>query len=1053
MKRYPAIAIAVAVILGLVGCKPIVDPGTTKSSEAEMKTFAFESARNAVLGSTDYTGVYNALTGTYNVTGLEVGTSVTGLKATFTLSAGATVSVNGSAQVSGQTSNDYSSDVTYVVTAENGTTTRNYKVHVVAPALGMTTFSIDNGTNSVPVPFTVDNTALTITGEMPYSYASALSSARTVTFTHNGTSLSHGADVLSSGTSTLDLSTGSATLTLTGPKGSKDYTVTVTAATSANTDSSLADLKVTYNGVIYTGAISGTAIAFDLPPNTDLAAMTATFTLGYPAAASLKDGSTVLTSGTSVLDLSAAKTLTVTAESGATTDYTVTADNTPALAIVGFDSDSTGDNLKWIDVKIYDKAAVGASTSRLIAYSTSYEEILIPDFNVLPFWASVADGDTIRVWDAYALVTDDVVIGDNSAGVWDVRNKEASTTTIGKYHMHASAGLLTVDVGGSLMNALPYRVSNSTATSLTTNATGTALLTTLATEKFWATASGTAFALTDSYTSTTAYAVGSYFHLVSGKTHGLKPADWERIASGQEFYTFAPTFSGTMNMTDGGTLTANVACTYTGTGTHSIAGNIVTIDVTNLTSTATSGVNYTATLTTADGGATWTGTFTAPTDIAVPTSAGAKTLRVTAQTVVNGVTLNNTAATASFTVLAAKAVTVSSFSADNSVAIVGESTPVVFTAVIDKQNGAAISTVTADMSGIGQGSAQAFTYVSTSGTTETWTCSTSVTSSAGIGAYSIPLTVAFDGAASPKTGSTCAVNVVQNYIKVSSFTTSPTSMAFGTTGTVLTLDATLAFYGAAQADTVVVDLTAVNGGTTLSQALTGSSPTDTTWTDASFTVPSTLAAGRYEITLTVTDSTSGTATATYTAKTYFMVGYAYTSASPYTTGFESVYDADGATLLTAASGTSYFAGATSAKTICLYDSSSNHIFWVLPVGTAATAYVNQAAACNYTAGTNLWGMGFNQQGQALTSTTPFLNPTSLSFDAKGSGATTAYTIVVEYSADGTNWTVAATYASNTFNATKVTKTVSLGLTGAYFIRIRMSARTGNSFYFDNISLY
>lgn len=62
------------------------------------------------------------------------GTTVTALKATFTASAGATVKVGSASQTSGTTENDFTNPVNYIVTAEDGTTTKTYTVTVtVAP--------------------------------------------------------------------------------------------------------------------------------------------------------------------------------------------------------------------------------------------------------------------------------------------------------------------------------------------------------------------------------------------------------------------------------------------------------------------------------------------------------------------------------------------------------------------------------------------------------------------------------------------------------------------------------------------------------------------------------------------------------------------------------------------------------------------------------------------------------------------------------------------------------------------------------------------------------
>ena len=67
--------------------------------------------------------------GTIDIT-VPHGTGVTTLVATFTLSPGATATVNGTPQVSGTTSNDFTDPVTYTVTAEDGVTTKIWTVTV-----------------------------------------------------------------------------------------------------------------------------------------------------------------------------------------------------------------------------------------------------------------------------------------------------------------------------------------------------------------------------------------------------------------------------------------------------------------------------------------------------------------------------------------------------------------------------------------------------------------------------------------------------------------------------------------------------------------------------------------------------------------------------------------------------------------------------------------------------------------------------------------------------------------------------------------------------------
>ncbi|MGL1887455.1 MAG: FG-GAP-like repeat-containing protein, partial [Reichenbachiella sp.] len=67
-------------------------------------------------------------------------TVVTGLIPTFDLSAGATATVSATAQVSGSTANDFTSAVTYTVTAEDGSTTQDWMVMV----------SIEGASNTAP---------------------------------------------------------------------------------------------------------------------------------------------------------------------------------------------------------------------------------------------------------------------------------------------------------------------------------------------------------------------------------------------------------------------------------------------------------------------------------------------------------------------------------------------------------------------------------------------------------------------------------------------------------------------------------------------------------------------------------------------------------------------------------------------------------------------------------------------------------------------------------------------------------------------------------------
>lgn len=92
----------------------------TPNSAKEITSYKFEAAKNTaltsdVLGTVD-SGAYTiALTASY-------GTDLTALVATFELSASAAVKVGSTTQARGTTANDFTSPVTYTVTAEDGST-------------------------------------------------------------------------------------------------------------------------------------------------------------------------------------------------------------------------------------------------------------------------------------------------------------------------------------------------------------------------------------------------------------------------------------------------------------------------------------------------------------------------------------------------------------------------------------------------------------------------------------------------------------------------------------------------------------------------------------------------------------------------------------------------------------------------------------------------------------------------------------------------------------------------------------------------------------------
>ncbi|MFB9750084.1 S-layer homology domain-containing protein, partial [Paenibacillus hodogayensis] len=149
--------------------------GTTKNYTATV-TVGANSAKD--LTAFSFAVFSPAAVGTINGTNVEVtvpfGTPVTSLIATFTSSVGSTVKIGNVPQLSGLTPNDFTSPVTYTVTAQDGTT-KNYTVTVTVAASSakdLTAFSfvlppavgMIDGTNvEVTVPFGTPVTSLIAT--------------------------------------------------------------------------------------------------------------------------------------------------------------------------------------------------------------------------------------------------------------------------------------------------------------------------------------------------------------------------------------------------------------------------------------------------------------------------------------------------------------------------------------------------------------------------------------------------------------------------------------------------------------------------------------------------------------------------------------------------------------------------------------------------------------------------------------------------------------------------------------------------------------------------
>ncbi|MGL1887452.1 MAG: FG-GAP-like repeat-containing protein [Reichenbachiella sp.] len=101
------------------------DESGAVSIETDFTTFSLtDQTGAATINTTDHTVAIEVVNGT----------TVTALVPTFTVSAGATVTISAVAQESGVTSNNFTSAITYTVTAEDGVTTQDWVVTVVSNA-------------------------------------------------------------------------------------------------------------------------------------------------------------------------------------------------------------------------------------------------------------------------------------------------------------------------------------------------------------------------------------------------------------------------------------------------------------------------------------------------------------------------------------------------------------------------------------------------------------------------------------------------------------------------------------------------------------------------------------------------------------------------------------------------------------------------------------------------------------------------------------------------------------------------------------------------------
>ncbi|MBN2811612.1 MAG: hypothetical protein JXP39_06940, partial [Spirochaetales bacterium] len=146
-KTFSWITVLIAIIT-LASCtNPVSEPDQVSILKKDIVSFSFSSEANANLSD----NIVGTISGTEITVTVPYNTDVTALVATFTVSPEASAKVNGTAQASGKTLNDFTNPVSYAVVATDGSI-KNYIVIVVtAPntANDITSFTFTAEANAV----------------------------------------------------------------------------------------------------------------------------------------------------------------------------------------------------------------------------------------------------------------------------------------------------------------------------------------------------------------------------------------------------------------------------------------------------------------------------------------------------------------------------------------------------------------------------------------------------------------------------------------------------------------------------------------------------------------------------------------------------------------------------------------------------------------------------------------------------------------------------------------------------------------------------------------
>ncbi|MCB2196498.1 MAG: T9SS type A sorting domain-containing protein [Bacteroidetes bacterium] len=359
---------------------------------------------------------------------VEYGTVLTALVATFTISESATVAIESTAQVSGVTVNDFSSPVTYTITAQDGTTQDWIITVTEAPSdeNDILSFSFAEQTGIANIS-TVDHSV-----EIEVEFGTDLTSLIATFTLSDGATARIDAVHQVSGTTTNDFSS-MVTYTVYAENGdTQDWTVTVTEALNSANDI----LTFSFSEQNDAAVINSTnhTVQVELVPGSSLSSLIATFTLSENATA--KIGAVNQVSGTTSNDFSNDVTYTIVAEDGSEQDWIVSVNVEPyhGTDILTFSfAEQTGDaTIDQTEHTIDIEVAEGTDVTNLVATFTLSDGATAKvdgniqtsnttenDFTNMVVYLVVAEDNTTQTeWD----VT--VTVEETSTGIEDLEKVE-----------------------------------------------------------------------------------------------------------------------------------------------------------------------------------------------------------------------------------------------------------------------------------------------------------------------------------------------------------------------------------------------------------------------------------------------------------------------------------------------------------------------------------------------------------------------------------------------------------------------------------------------------